>query len=64
MKNFKYLFLIVGCIYLFEVIYAFVKPSASYEILSFKVPFLASVAYRLFFGVALFILGFKKMGEK
>ena len=63
MKNFKYLFLIVGCIYLIEVIYAFIKPSASYEILSFKVPFWGFIAYRLFFGVA-FILWFKKAGEK
>lgn len=63
MKNFKYLFLIVGCIYLLEVIYAFFKPKASYEILSFNVPFLAFIAYRLFFGIA-FILGFKKAGEK
>jgi hypothetical protein len=63
MKNFKYLFLVVGIIYLIEVIYAFVKPSASYEILSFDVPLFAFVAYRLFFGVV-FIIGFKKMGEK
>jgi hypothetical protein len=63
MKNFKYLFLVVGCIYLIEVIYAFIKPSASYEILSFKVPFFAFIAYRLFFGVA-FVMGFKKMEEK
>jgi hypothetical protein len=63
MKNFKYVFLLVGCIYLIEVIYAFIKPSASYEILSFNVPFFAFIAYRLFFGVA-FIMGFKKMGEK
>ncbi|MEY4539144.1 MAG: hypothetical protein RLZZ306_901 [Bacteroidota bacterium] len=63
MKNFKYLFLVVGCIYLIEVIYAFIKPSTSYEILSFKVPFWGFIAYRLFFGVA-FIVGFKRMGEK
>lgn len=63
MKNFKYLFLIVGCIYLIEVIYAFIKPKASYEILSFNVPFFAFIAYRLLFGF-IFIFGFKKMGEK
>ena len=63
MKNFKYLFLVVGCIYLIEVVYAFIKPSASYEVLSFKVPFWGFIAYRLFFGVA-FILWFKKAEEK
>ena len=59
MKNFKYLFLIVGLIYLVEVVYAFIKPKASYEILSFDVPFLAFIIYRLFFGF-IFIMLFRR----
>ena len=63
MKNFKYLFLVVGCIYLLEVIYAFIKPRTSYEILSFDVPFFAFIAFRLLVGIA-FIMSFKKASEK
>ncbi|MET3126793.1 hypothetical protein ABID42_001895 [Arcicella rosea] len=62
MKNFKYVFLILGFFYLLEVIYAFIKPKASYEILSFDVPFYAFIIYRLFFGVA-FIILFRNTGK-
>ncbi|MEA5405527.1 hypothetical protein VB776_21485 [Arcicella sp. DC2W] len=62
MKNFKYVFLILGLFYLLEVIYAFIKPKASYEVLSFDVPFYAFIIYRLFFGVA-FIMLFRNIGN-
>jgi hypothetical protein len=54
--------LIVGIIYLVEVVYAFIKPKASYEILSFDVPFYAFVIYRLLFCFA-FIMLFRETGK-
>ncbi len=61
-KNFKYVFLILGIVYLLEVIYAFVKPRESYEILSFDVPLFAFIIFRLLFGFV-FIMLFRKSGE-
>jgi hypothetical protein len=62
MKNFKYVFLILGIVYLLEVIYAFYKPRTSYEILSFNVPLFAFIVYRLLFGFV-FIMLFRKSSE-
>ena len=64
MKNFKYLFLIVGLIYLVEVVYAFIKPKTSYEIFSFDVPFFAFIIYRLFFGFTFIMLFRKTVNDK
>jgi hypothetical protein len=62
MKNFKYVFLIVGIVYLLEVIYAFIKPRESYQIISFDVPFFVFILFRLLVGFA-FIMLFKKEFE-
>ncbi len=61
MKNFKYLFLIVGIIYLLEIIYAFFKPKESYEIFSFNVPFFVFIIFRLFIALS-FLMLYKQRG--
>jgi hypothetical protein len=48
--------LLVGIIYLAEMVYAFTKPKASYEIFSFDVPFYAFAIYKLFLGTAFIML--------
>ncbi len=59
MRFFKYLMLLVGIIYLVEVVYAFIKPKASYEIFSFDVPFYAFAIYKLLLG-STFIMLFRQ----
>jgi hypothetical protein len=61
MKNFKYVFLIVGIIYLLEIVYTFFKPSESYEIFSFNVPFFAFIIFRLFIALS-FLMLYKQSG--
>ena len=64
MKNFKYVFLIVGLIYLAEVVYAFIKPRTSYDIFSFDVPFFAFIIFRLFFGFVFLMLFRNTVNDK
>lgn len=58
MKILKYFFLVVGIIYLIEVLYIFVQPKPNYEIFGFDVPLLGFVIFRLFVSFA-FIWQFK-----
>lgn len=62
MKKFKYVFLIIGIIYLAEVVYTFIKPKIAYEILSFDIPLSVFVIFKLIFSFV-FIMLFRQAGE-
>jgi hypothetical protein len=63
MKNFKYVYLAVGLIYLIEVAYAFVKPSQSYAIFSFEVSFFTFVVFKVILGIV-FIMLFRRDAQR
>lgn len=63
MKKFKYVFLVLGIINLLDAGYTFIEPYDSYKILSFEVPQIAYVIYKVVFGIA-FIYFFKRESER
>jgi uncharacterized membrane protein len=55
MQKFKYVFIILGIIYIIEAIYSFMDPKDFYTIISFRVPYYVFAIYKLLVGIS-FIL--------